>query len=192
MQLVNALLPAIAPILELIISGLQPVFDLLGPLADVLGIVVGWIAKVVGWVADGLSWVVDLIFGDTSGQVSEAASANGYATGGFTNGLSIAGEDPRYPTEAVISFNPAYRAQNLSYWAQAGRMLGAEASDFYLGGGGSGGTVIDIGGISFAPNITITGTASKQTIMDAIEAEYPEFIDMLEEYLVNRGATVYG
>lgn len=115
-----------------------------------------------------------------------------FATGGFTNGISIAGEDPRFPQEAIISFNPAYRKQNLSYWAEAGRRLGADESDFYLGGGGGSETNIDLGGVTFAPKITITGSASKKTIMEAIEAEYPEFIDMLEEYLVNRGATVYG
>ena len=190
MSLVTALLPVIGPILTAISSALQPVLALLGPLADVLGTVIGWISKVVGWVADGLSWVVDLIFGDGSGDVANAAKVNGYATGGFTNGLSIAGEDPRYPTEAVISFNPAYRAQNLSYWAQAGRMLGADASDYSLGSSG-GGAYIDFGGVTFAPNITVSGNADKESIMEAIEAEYPEFIDMLEEYLIQRSVTAY-
>lgn len=190
MALVNALLPVIAPILEVIVAAIQPVLDLLKPLADVLGAVIGWIAKVVGWVADGLSWVVNLIFSDDAGEVADAAAVNGYATGGFTKGLSIAGEDPRYPVEAVLSFNPAYREENLSYWAQAGRMLGADASDFYLGESGSG-TSIDMGGVTFAPNITVQGNADKQTIMQAIEDEYPEFIDMLEEWLMGRRAPVY-
>ena len=69
-------------------------------------------------------------------------------------------------------------------------MLSADYSDFTLGGG-SGGVNIDMGGITFAPNITVTGHADKGTIMEAIEAEYPEFIDMIEEYLVERGALVY-
>lgn len=47
-----------------------------------------------------------------------------YATGGFTHGPSIAGEDPHYPVEAVISFNPAYREENIAYAQQALRMLG--------------------------------------------------------------------
>ena len=93
--------------------------------------------------------------------------------------------------EAVISFDPAYRSQNLAYWAEAGRLLGADYSDFALSGNSSG-VSIDFGGISFAPNITITGNASKASIMEAIEEEYPEFIDMIEEYLVERGALVYG
>lgn len=190
MQLVEALLPVIAPLLELIVFTLGPFLALLEPLAETLGVIVGWIAEVVGWVADGLNWVVKLIFGDISGDVAESAGVNGYATGGLTNGLSIAGEDPRYPNEWVLSLNPAYRQQNLSYWAQAGRMLGADASDFSLGGSG-GGTVIDMGGVTFAPNITVTGRADKETIMQAIEDEYPEFIDMLEQWLIERGRLVY-
>lgn len=189
LMIVESLLPVIEPILTVILTVLQPVFDLLAMLAPVLGEIIGWIAKIVGWVADGLTWVVDLIFGDTS-EVAEAAGVNGYATGGFTNGLSIAGEDPNYPTEAVISFNPAYRSANLSYWAEAGRMLGADASDYYLGGGG-GDTVYDMGGVTFAPNIVVHGNADKESIMEAIEAEYPEFLDMLEKWLSERGKPVY-
>lgn len=109
-----------------------------------------------------------------------------FATGGFTDGVSIAGEAGR---EAIISFDPAYRAQNLSYWAQAGQMLGADYSDYALGG--SGGSYVDFGGVTFAPNITVSGNADKESIMEAIEAEYPEFIDMLEEYLMQRSVTAY-
>lgn len=183
LQLVEALLPAIGPLLDIVVAGLKP-------LADVLAVVVGWIADIVGWVADGLTWVVDLIFGGDAGDVANAAGLNGYATGGFTDGLSLAGEDPRYPTEAVISFNPAYRSENLSYWAQAGRMLGADTSDFSLGGD-YGGTYVDMGGVSFAPNIVIHGNADKDSIMEAIEDEYPEFIDMLEEWFAGRGKPSY-
>lgn len=190
LSLITSILPAIAPILQVIFTSLQPVFDLLKLLAPVLADIIGFIAKVVGWVAKGLNWVVKLIFGDGSGDIAETAKAEGYAAGGFTNGLSIAGEDPRYPTEAVISFNPAYRQQNLSYWAQAGRMLGADAADYSLGGTG-GGTSIDLGGVTFAPNITISGKADRDSIMEAIEAEYPEFLDMLEEYFMQRSVTTY-
>ncbi len=182
-ELMSAILP---PILKLI-KGLLPI---LKPIADVLATIVGWIAKVVGWVADGLTWVVDLVFGGGDEDIAKA-NVKGYATGGLTNGLSIAGEDPRYPNEWVLSLNPAYRAQNLSYWAQAGRMLGADVSDYTLGASG-GGTSVNLGGISFAPNITITGNADKDSIMEAIEEEYPEFIDMLEEWFSRRGVTVYG
>ena len=43
------------------------------------------------------------------------------AAGGFTEGLSIAGEAG---VEAVISFDPAYRAANVKYWEEAGQLLG--------------------------------------------------------------------
>lgn len=111
-----------------------------------------------------------------------------YAQGGFTDGVSIAGEAG---TEAIISFDPRYRAQNLSYWARAGQMLGV--SDFSLSGATSGGgNNYNLGGVTFAPKIEVTGMADKQTIMEAIEAEYPEFLDMLEEWLRNREEPVYG
>ena len=109
------------------------------------------------------------------------------ATGGFTNGVSIAGEAG---TEAVISFDSRYRAQNLSYWAQAGQMLGADPADFLLGSSG-GGSNINFGGVTFAPNITVSGSADKESVMKAIEEEYPEFLDMLEEYFMQRSVTAY-
>lgn len=43
------------------------------------------------------------------------------ATGGFTDGISIAGEAGM---EAVISFDPAYHEENVGYWQQAGKLLG--------------------------------------------------------------------
>lgn len=109
-----------------------------------------------------------------------------FATGGFTDGVSIAGEAG---TEAIISFDRRYRAQNISYWAQAGQMLGADPSDYAFGG--SGGSHVDFGGVTFAPNITVSGNADKDGIMAAIEAEYPEFLDMLEDYLMQRSVTAY-
>jgi hypothetical protein len=70
-------------------------------------------------------------------------------------------------------------------------MLGAEPADFGFGGFG-GGSYIDFGGVTFAPNITVSGNADKSSIMEAIEAEYPEFLDMLDEYFMQRSVTVYG
>ena len=43
------------------------------------------------------------------------------AKGGFTDGVSIAGEAGM---EAVISFDSAYRDENVGYWKQAGKLLG--------------------------------------------------------------------
>lgn len=144
-----------------------------------------------------LSGVIDSVKSKTSSLADKASSIGssikskipGFATGGFTRGLSFVGEDPRYPTEAVISFNPAYRAQNLSYWAEAGRMLGADDS-FALSGGTSA-TYVELGDVNFAPQITVKGNAKKDDIVAAIRETYPEFMDLLDELISERGETVY-
>ena len=133
---------------------------------------------VIGSLYSGAKGLVGGLFGGDE--------VKAYAKGGFTDGLSIAGEAG---TEAIISFDPRYRSQNLSYWAKAGQMLGA--SDISLSEG-SGGDSYNLGGVTFAPQITVTGMADKQSIMEAIREEYPEFLDMLEEWWNGRGKPVYG
>lgn len=186
MQLVEALLPPIVSILNAIIPMLTPLLNVLKPIADVLATIVGWIAKVVGWVADGFGWVVDLFTG--GGEAPE-----GYATGGFTSGPSIAGEDPRYPTEAVISFNPAYRSQNLVYWAQAGRMLGATDSESYepISAGSGTSVVYDLSGLSFSPKIEIQGGTDEDALIRKLRDLEPEFIDFVLEALARREGGTY-
>lgn len=108
------------------------------------------------------------------------------ATGGFTTGPSIAGEAG---TEAVISFNNAYRDENLSTWAKAGRMLGVDdtlINALVNSGRGSSGN-----NITFAPNITVQGNASKSDILEALRENEAEFMDLLEEFFEGRGP-VYG
>lgn len=110
------------------------------------------------------------------------------AKGGFTDGISIAGEAG---TEAVISFDQRYRDENLAYWAKAGQMLGVDQyADMSLGAGG--GSSVNFGDVVFSPQITVQGNANKQTIREAIEESYPEFIDMLEEWYARRERLVYG
>lgn len=155
-------------------------------------------ANFFGWIGDKLSWLNDKIESipvignlysgakDAIGGLFGGGDVKAYAKGGFTDGISIAGEAG---TEAIISFDPRYRSQNLSYWAKAGQMLGA--SDFSLSGN-SGGDSYNMGGVTFAPQITVTGMADKQSVMEAIRDEYPEFMDMLEEWWNGRGKPVYG
>ena len=160
---------------------------------SLVGIVMGPIDKITGLI-DSVQDKFDSFKSGVSDKISgAAATVSGwlpkFATGGFTTGPSIAGEAG---TEAVISFDPAHRDENLSYWARAGRLLGATADDMGFSlSGGSGGTMIDFGGVTFAPNIQVSGNADKQTIMEAIEAEYPEFVDLIERCLEERGRTVY-
>ena len=84
------------------------------------------------------------------------------AKGGFTDGVSIAGEAGR---EAVISFQRGVRAQNIATWAQAG-MLGVSAEQALSAADGAELKPIDParaaesgGGFTFAPNIVIQGNA---------------------------------
>ena len=116
-----------------------------------------------------------------------------YATGGFTSGPSIAGEDPRYPTEAVISFNPAYRSQNLSYWAEAGRMLGASSeADYEPISSGSGTAVVyDLSGLSFSPQIKVEGDTDEDALIRKLRDLEPEFIDFILEALSRREGGAY-
>lgn len=123
------------------------------------------------------------------GSSGSSGSVGTFAAGGFTNGPSIAGEAG---TEAVISFDPAYRADNLRYWAAAGRMLGVEeASPLSVGSSGSTSNSTVIESVNFAPNITITGNADKQDIISAIRETYPEFRDLIEEVLADREVGAY-
>lgn len=111
-----------------------------------------------------------------------------YASGGFTSGPSIAGEAG---TEAVISFDSAYRSENLSYWAKAGRMLGVDDSLFtsFETGSQSNGDSINF---TFAPQITIQGTGNaKEDIIQALKNEEEEFMDLVEEMLSRRGSGSY-
>lgn len=185
-EMANSLLPPIVELISAILPLLTPILSVLQPIAEVLGTIVGWIGKVVGWVADGLGWVVDLFTGG-------ASAPEGYATGGFTSGPSLAGEDPRYPTEAVISFNPAYRSQNLSYWEKAGRMLGATPeSDYQLLSAGSGtSAVYDLSGLSFNPRIEIKGDTDEDALIRKLRDLEPEFIDFILEALARRECGAY-
>lgn len=110
------------------------------------------------------------------------------AAGGFTKGVSIAGEAG---TEAVISFDPRYRQQNLSTWAKAGQMLGA-ARDVtgllsYTGSSES----YRLEGVSFAPQIIVQGQADEALLRRLLREQRDEFFDMFEDFLEERRARKY-
>ena len=189
MQLVQALLPPILSLIGAITPLLTPLLYVLEPIASVLGTIVGWVSKIVSFGSGVISKIAGLFGGGGSGS----ASVSGYATGGFTRGPSIAGEDPRYPTEAVISFNPAYRSQNLSYWAEAGRMLGASSeADYEPISNGSGTAVVyDLSGLSFSPQIKIEGDTDEDALIRKLRDLEPEFIDFILEALSRREGGAY-
>ena len=109
------------------------------------------------------------------------------AKGGFTNGVSIAGEAG---TEAVISFDESARSDNIGYWTEAGQLLGTLDSNGNLTNGGS--VVYDIGSMSFTPTINVSGDVSPEAIANKLRQLGPEFVDMILEALEERKAGGYG
>ena len=189
MQIVEALLPPLMSLLNAIIPVLSPLLSLLQPVASVLGTIANVIAKIVSFGAG----VFDKIAGLFGGGGGGGGGVSGFATGGFTSGPSIAGEDPRYPTEAVISFNPAYRSANLSYWAEAGRMLGAmDEAEYEPISAGSGTSVVyDLSGLSFSPQIKVEGDTDEDALIRKLRDLEPEFIDFILEALSRREGGAY-
>ena len=188
MQIVQALLPPLVSLLNLVMPILSPLLALLQPIASVLGTIADVIAKIVSFGSGVISKIAGLFGGGGGG-----GGVSGFATGGFTSGPSIAGEDPRYPTEAVISFNPAYRSENLEYWAKAGQMLGASNESDYelLSGGSSTSVVYDLSGLSFSPQIKIEGDTDEDALIRKLRELEPEFIDFVLEALSRREDGTY-
>lgn len=133
------------------------------------------------------------------------------ATGGFTDGVSIAGEEGM---EAVISFDPAYRDQNIAIWQKAGQLLGALGSssgenagltntagkllaldDFSLGSlANNTSTVIyyDFSGFTWSPQIQTEGSGEDaDDFMARLKAHEAEFFDWLEEFIQAREVALY-
>ena len=100
------------------------------------------------------------------------------AEGGFTQGVSIAGEDGQ---EAVISFKSSVRQRNVNIWKKAGEILGVTSSGSSTSASGE--TEVNAGGnkITFSPNITINGNANENDVISAIRKSMSEFLDVLEE-----------
>lgn len=186
-QLISAFLPPLMSLLNAIMPILSPLLGLLQPIASVLGTIASVIGKIVSFGAGVINSIAGLFGGGGGG------GASGFATGGFTSGPSIAGEDPRYPTEAVISFNPAYRAQNLSYWAHAGEMLGAMDEGSYepISSGSGTSVVYDLSGLSFSPTIKVDGNTDEDALIRKLRDLEPEFIDFILEALARREGGAY-
>ena len=99
------------------------------------------------------------------------------AKGGFTDGVSIAGEEG---TEAVISFNPAYRSKNIETWQKAGELLGIAPSKSISN---------NIHGLTI--NFKIENTQEKD-IVSEIKDNLSDIIDDFMEEIDRRTASSYG
>ena len=130
------------------------------------------------------------------------------AKGGFTDGVSIAGEAG---TEAVISFDPSVRSANIANWQKAGQMLGVdpvqaasvagagslttdrvEVADIGGGSPAPGGTTAVVGGsFTFSPNITIQGNADYSVMMNAMTDAKEQFEQWFNEMMRKQQRTAY-
>lgn len=98
------------------------------------------------------------------------------AKGGFTDGVSIAGEAG---TEAVISFDPAYRAKNIDIWQKAGELLGV----------GSSNSSTNIQGLTI--NFKVESNGSEKDIVSEIKNNLPDIVDEFMEEINRRSIGNY-
>lgn len=178
------------------------------PINAVIGLINGAIGALNSVSVDIPDWV-PIVGGQHFGI--NIPTINYLATGGFTDGISIAGEAG---TEAVISFDSAYRAANIGYWQQAGQMLGVlnddgtttlqnsqsalagqllSLDDFSLSDlAAQNQTIIyDFSGMSFAPTINTGGDQDTDGIMAQLRQNEADFFDWLESWLHRREVTAY-
>lgn len=189
-NIAGTVIPQVQAGFQLLRGGFQTVSDVASVVTGVFQSVAGAISNIIGLAAQAAS-AVGSIFAGVGGAIGGLL---GFARGGFTSGPYIAGEDPRYPNEAVISFNPAYRAQNVRYWQMAGHMLGAysaPAAPVTAAASGGGGTVIDLSGMTYSPRVEVRGNASKDDIVAALRQSQAEFGDFLSEVLAGQAEVAY-
>lgn len=178
------------------------------PINAVIGVINGainGINSILGSVTTIPEWVPVVGGKDFSMQLPTIPML---AKGGFTDGVSIAGEAG---TEAVISFDPSVRSANIANWQKAGQMLGVDpvqaASVAGAGslttdrvevadiGGGSpapgGTTTVGGGSFTFSPKITIQGNADYNVMMNAMTDAKDQFEQWFNEMMRKQQRTAY-
>lgn len=178
------------------------------PINAVIGVIngaIGGINSILGSVTTIPEWVP--VVGGQSFSM-QLPTIPMLAKGGFTDGVSIAGEAG---TEAVISFDPSVRSANIANWQKAGQMLGVDpvqaASVAGAGslttdrvevadiGGGSpahgGTTAVGGGSFTFSPNITIQGNADYSVMMNAMTDAKEQFEQWFNEMMRKQQRTAY-
>lgn len=186
--------------------------SLVGIVKAPINAVIGLINKAIG-ALNGISvtipdWV-PVVGGNTFGI--NIPTIPMLAAGGFTDGVSIAGEAGM---EAVISFDKRYRSENIAIWEKAGQMLGTlgdsagegdgltstagkllTLDDFSLGSlANDASTVIyyDFSGFTWSPQIQTGGTGDDtDDFMAQLRAHEAEFFDWLEEFIQAREVAAY-
>lgn len=133
-----------------------------------------------------------------------------FFAGGFTDGISIAGEEAM---EAVISFDPAYRKENIGYWMESGKMLGVlneasgnsgessmtaqagklmEMDNFSLGQLTESSIIYyDFSGFTYAPQVDAGAGTDKDDIVEALKKQAGEFFDWLDAWIKQKEVGEY-
>lgn len=178
------------------------------PINAVIGLVNGAINALNGISVTIPDWV-PVVGGNTFGI--NIPNIPMLAAGGFTDGVSIAGEAGM---EAVISFDPAYRDKNVGIWEKAGRLLGVLGNeqeqegagltskagelltldDFSLGSLADGTSVViyyDFSGFTWSPQIQTNGGDDEDDLVARLKAHEAEFFDWLEEFIKMREVAQY-
>lgn len=118
-DVIHGLLPVIEPVIQGIVGLIKGIVSVTITVANAI---IGTLNKLSFTVPDWVPALGGKQFGFNLKEVAMPAFANG----GFTHGVSIAGEAG---TEAVISFKPSVRDSNVENWVRAGRMLGVSGED---------------------------------------------------------------
>lgn len=177
------------------------------PINAVIGVIngaIGGINSILGSVTTIPEWVP--VVGGQSFSM-QLPTIPMLAKGGFTDGVSIAGEAG---TEAVISFDPSVRSANIANWQKAGQMLGVdpvqaasvagagslttdrvEVADIGGGSPAPGGTTAVGGSFTFSPNITIQGNADYSVMMNAMTDAKDQFEQWFNEMMRKQQRTAY-
>lgn len=118
-DVIHGLLPVIEPVIQGIVGLIKGIVSVTITVANAI---IGTLNKLSFTVPDWVPALGGKRFGFNLKEVAMPAFANG----GFTHGVSIAGEAG---TEAVISFKPSVHDSNVENWVRAGRMLGVSGED---------------------------------------------------------------
>ena len=124
-DVIHGLLPAIEPVIQSIVGLIK------GIVSVTITVVNGIIRALNSFSFTVPQWLENVpvaknFAGKTFGFNLSEVAMPAFANGGFTRGVSIAGEAG---TEAVISFKPSVHDSNVENWVRAGRMLGVSGED---------------------------------------------------------------
>ena len=124
-DVIHGLLPVIEPVIQSIVGLIK------GIVSVTITVVNGIIHALNSFSFTVPQWLENVpvakgFAGKTFGFNLSEVAMPAFANGGFTRGVSIAGEAG---TEAVISFKPSVRDSNVENWVRAGRMLGVSGED---------------------------------------------------------------